>query len=324
MYYQPEIMLEQYDLEIKQITKGRGAFLCDTQEGKKILMPFRGSMERAEFVQHILKRLKEKGYPAEQICRTKEDTCIVTDESGIRFWLKEYREGSECQTTREYDMLDAAGAIAVFHRQAAGCADEIPAFMHSEKNAPPVLYRRHYRELIQIKNYVHARKKKNEFERYFWEQYPHFIAQAKEAVTLLEHTDPQKSVCGFYHGDCNQHNIIRTADGVLLINFENMCYGEPVVDLANFLRKVMEKNNWNTDLGKRILMAYKKERKLLESERQLLYMLLLFPEKFWKITNHYSNSHKAWVSGRDIEKLQKLIRAEHARVQFLENVFSFL
>lgn len=289
-----------------------------------MLLPFRGSEERAEFVQGILQRLKEKGYPAEQVYRTKEDTCIVTDESGIRFWLKDLTEGSECQTARERDLLEGAGAIGVFHREAAGCAKEIPAFMHSEKNAPPVLYRRHYRELIQVKNYVHARKKKNEFERYFQEQYPHFIAQAKEAVLLLEHTDSANGVWGFCHGDCNQHNIIRTEAGVLLINFETMYYGQQIVDLANFLRKIMEKNNWNTDMGKRILAAYGKERPFGEGELGLLYKLLLFPEKFWKITNHYSNSHKAWVSGRDIEKLQKLIRLERARVQFLENIFSFL
>ena len=59
-------------------------------------------------------------------------------------------------------------------------------------------------------------------------------------------------------------------------------------------------------------------------EKQLLHVLLLFPEKFWKVSNHYSNSHKAWVSGRDIEKLNRLIAAEPAREHFLENLFSFL
>ena len=32
MYYQPEAMLEQYDIEIKQITKGRGVFCCETDQ----------------------------------------------------------------------------------------------------------------------------------------------------------------------------------------------------------------------------------------------------------------------------------------------------
>ncbi len=57
-------------------------------------------------------------------------------------------------------------------------------------------------------------------------------------------------------------------------------------------------------MGKHILEAYEKQRKLCKEEKQLLHVLLLFPEKFWKVSNHYSNSHKAWVSGRDIEKIK--------------------
>ena len=46
-----------------------------------------------------------------------------------------------------------------------------------------------------------------------------------------------------------------------------------------------------------------------------------FPEKFWKISNHYYNSNKAWVSGRDIEKLEKVIEQEAKRLTFLEKAF---
>ena len=70
MYYQPEAMLEQYDIEIKQITKGRGVFCCETDQGKKVLAPFRGSAERAKFVREILCSMQEKGYPVEQVSCT--------------------------------------------------------------------------------------------------------------------------------------------------------------------------------------------------------------------------------------------------------------
>ena len=72
MYYQPEAMLEQYDIEIKQITKGRGVFCCETDQGKKVLAPFRGSAERAKFVREILCSMQEKGYPVEQVSLTKD------------------------------------------------------------------------------------------------------------------------------------------------------------------------------------------------------------------------------------------------------------
>ena len=50
MYIQPEALLEQYDVLVHQITRGRGAFICDTDQGMLLLTPFRGSKERALFI----------------------------------------------------------------------------------------------------------------------------------------------------------------------------------------------------------------------------------------------------------------------------------
>lgn len=158
MYYQPEAMLEQYDIEIKQITKGRGVFCCETDQGKKVLAPFRGSAERAKFVREILCSLQEKGYPVEQVSLTKDGQCVVTDESGMRFWLKDLVEGNECQTGREKDVAAGARALAGFHCCVSSCVTEIPDFMKNTKNEPAVLYYRHYRELILVKNFVQSRK----------------------------------------------------------------------------------------------------------------------------------------------------------------------
>ena len=55
----------------------------------------------------------------EQVSLTKDGQCVVTDESGMRFWLKDLVEGNECQTGREKDVAAGArrwqGFIAVFH-----------------------------------------------------------------------------------------------------------------------------------------------------------------------------------------------------------------
>lgn len=326
MYHQPETILEQYDLEIKQITKGRGAYICDTDQGTKILMPFRGSRERAAFLREVLQELQAQGFEVEQIRVTKEGEAAAADETGTRYWLKDMAAGSECSTNRENDMQEALGQLAELHRILIGSALSIPEFMKNARNEPGSLYRRHYRELVKVKNYVQSRRSRNEFERSFREQYPHYIANAAEAIRLLEDLEmhcakEKESLC---HGDFNQHNVLRTAGGVRIINFENMCCNEPVVDLANFIRKMMEKNNWDMGLGHRLVESYERKRKLSERERRLLYLMLLFPEKFWKISNHYSNSHKAWVSQRDIEKLNRIIEMEPARERFLENMFSSL
>ena len=104
----------------------------------------------------------------EQVSLTKDGQCVVTDESGMRFWLKDLVEGNECQTGRGEDVAAGAQALAGFHCCVSSCVTEIPDFMKNTKNEPAVLYYRHYRELILVKNFVQSRKTRNEFERSFW------------------------------------------------------------------------------------------------------------------------------------------------------------
>ena len=59
-----------------------------------------------------------------------------------------------------------------------------------------------------------------------------------------------------------------------------------------------------------------------EAARKQLVGVMLFPEKFWKIADHYYGSHKAWIPKRDIEKLEKIISQEEERISFIEKVFS--
>ena len=146
MYNQSEAILQQYDLEIKQISRGRGAYICETNEGTKLLTPFRGSKERAMFLKDVLRRLDESGVAAEQIMLTKEGEAVATDESGMRYWLKDMVYGAECSTNREQDMVRAVTSLGKLHCALKTCASEIPAFMKTDRNDPENVCRRHYRE----------------------------------------------------------------------------------------------------------------------------------------------------------------------------------
>ena len=132
MYNQSEAILQQYDLEIKQISRGRGAYICETNEGMKLLTPFRGSKERAMFLRGVLLRLSESGFPAEQICLTKEGEAVANDDMGMRYWLKDMISGGECSTSRESDMIRAVTQLAKLHTALRDCAPEIPEFMMTD------------------------------------------------------------------------------------------------------------------------------------------------------------------------------------------------
>lgn len=320
---QIEAILSQYDLEVKEVIKGRGTYICDTDKGMRLLIGFRSAKEKGEALRIYLKALEEEGFPVEQIEVNKNSETVTIDEiTGEGFVLKEYISGEELNVNRIEELKEAAALLAKYHNAASKIAADgiakdvdIQDVILDEKE-------RHYREIVKVRNYIRNRKKKSDFERIYLKHHEKMLQTAKESIFILDANraeQPSSCVC---HGEYNQHNVVFTEDGWRMIHFENCVYRWCIFDLANFLRKMQEKNDWDILMGKELLDSYTKVRALSKSEYEKLYGLLLFPEKFWKVTNHYMNSRKTWISEKDIEKLKKVIAQESKRLAFIEYLFA--
>lgn len=106
-----------------------------------------------------------------------------------------------------------------------------------------------------------------------------------------------------------------------MVNFEKCIRDNPVRDLYLLLRKLLEKGNWSIPLGMDLLETYEKERMITAPGWIDLYYRLAYPEKFWKIVNFYYNSGKAWIPGKNQEKLERVIAQEKEKQRFLDEVF---
>ena len=312
-------------MEIHEVTKGRGAYICDTSQGMKLLVEFRGSNEKGEFLKEFLSQLNAHGFIVEQISGNKNDAVITEDEgTGERFLLKDYVEGVELNVSNQNEIRSAVKELARLHKAVIRLNLNIPDKIRGTGESVVDARKRHLRELIKTRNYIRGRKKKNEFEQIYMREYQRMLESAENSINILQSQAEKGVECICCHGEYNQHNVVWTGEGWRIVHFENFVYTWQMVDLANFLRKIMEKNNWDIELGLDFLQVYHKESELSRDKCWQLYGLLLFPEKFWKITNHYINSRKAWISERDIEKIKKVVIQEEVRLKFMENLFSIL
>ena len=85
----------------------------------------------------------------------------------------------------------------------------------------------------------------------------------------------------------------------------------------------MEKQGWNQKLGMEMIHAYQEVRPLGDAEFENFCIRLAYPEKFWKTANSYYCTNKAWISVKNIEKLQTAIRQTEEKKMFLKEVFGF-
>ena len=101
------------------------------------------------------------------------------------------------------------------------------------------------------------------------------------------------------------------------IGFDKFYVGNQLNDLYHFIRKTVEKNNYSFEVMREILENYDKIFKLRKKDLEYIYILYLYPEKFYKLSNQYINAPKNWISPKMMEKMGKIIDEESKKQTLL-------
>lgn len=313
-------LLENYELEVLRTWKGRGALLFETNIGTVILKEYMGYKEKVTFQDALLSGLCKNGFnSSESILRNKEGELLVADTDGISYVLKTYREGRECNVHDEKECVLAMETLARLHR-ASAIGDELPYC--GRTNTVSREFEKHNKELRRVRKFLKEKGQKNDFEICLMQCYDYFF---NKALQVAEQLQDYEEAAGNYssgvicHGDYQHHNLIMTQEGLFLINFEKCVKDSPARDIYLFMRKLLEKNDWNKEAGYLLLSAYERENKLQTGDYAQLYYRMSYPEKFWKIVNYYYNSGKAWIPGKNLDKLIKVNHQEIQKTEFLED-----
>lgn len=338
-------LLEQYDIEVLRTRKGRGAILCDTPSGCLIFREYNGSDEHLTLQHRLLEHLAADARPrgssplqtafdTERLVAAREGGLSVCGQDGMKYILKTYLEGRECNVKDPRECAEAMRLLARLHERLtfADPADlpqpscEIGGDRALYHTSPAQEYAKRNRELRRVHRYLKNRKQKTWFERMLLQNFDPFWEDAQRLAEEWErieaaHDGQRPRSLTYCHGDYQYHNVLRTERGWMIVNFEHCVPDDPVRDLYRMMRKLLEKSGWSVPQGRELLAAYETIRPLTELSRVDLYYRLAYPEKFWKIVNFYYNSGKAWIPDKNLDKLQRLMAQEPAKQDFLKAVF---
>lgn len=320
-----EELLKQYPFQVKSKRRTRGAFLLESDQGMRLLKEYSGSLRRLEFEERIKSQMVEQGgLYADITCRNSRGEYFTKDNYRNNWIVREWHSGVECDIRDRDQVLACAAHLGRIHTlmRLPSCEEE----GYIQKETIKDEMGRHNKELKRVRSYIRAKKQKNEMEICLLDSFDIFYGQACLAQTLLqesgceslwEKTLQEGRVC---HGSYNYHNLLMGQEGIITTNFDKAEIGMQVCDLYDFLRKVMEKNGWDSSLGMRVIEEYQQERAFEQGEGVVLYALLLYPEKYWKLVNFYYNGRKSWMPAKNLEKLVKLRNQEEGRGRFLGEI----
>ena len=313
--------LEQYDMEILAVRRGRGSWICETDQGCRLLKEYRGTAKRLEFEDQVLGMLDPRtSLRTDRYVRNKEGALFTVTGDGTCYIVKEWFLDRECSLKDGFEIRQALSRLAMLHRQFR----EIP-------------FREEWRMGStgeQPLDEEMEKRKKTEFEMCVIGSFDMFFDQARQALRGMEELWEQEAPEGLKaaqlapedrplylcHGDLDQHHVLMGGRYTAIIDYNRMHLGIQVTDLYRFMRKAMEKHGWNADLGLSMLESYERVLPMEKKERACLYYLFLYPEKYWKQLNFYYNSNKAWIPVRNIDKLRVLEAQQPARNAFLKRL----
>ena len=316
---------EKYGLEITNARRGRGSWIFETNQGLMLLKEYKGSSKRLEFEEAVLDSMKGTvSLAVDQYIRNMEGELISTAGDGTRYLVKHWFADRECDLKDRQEILSVVRQIAVLHKSLREV--EVKEEWNLKSMISPPLYQameKHNRELRKARSFIRGKRKKNEFELMVIAGYDQFYEQAREACLGLEEVyqqekeriDRKSFVC---HGELNQHHLLIGDHYVAVTEFNKMHLGLQIEDLYYFMRKIMEKHDWDLKLGMDMMEAYEHVLAIDPVERQCLYYLFLYPEKYWKQINFYYNANKAWIPVRQTEKIQTLEWQQKHRMEFIE------
>lgn len=315
-------LLDNYEIEVFRTWKGRGAMLCETKQGTFILKEYAGYKEKSIFQDALLSMIQNNGFHhVESIVRNKEGELLTSDQDGTCYVLKTYFEGRECNVRDMEECTYAMKTLARLHK-ASAADDTLPASgtcYTAEKE-----FEKHNKELRRVRKFLKDKSQKTDFEICLMKCYDYFFnlaLQITEEYRFYGGKDKegcanrQMTIC---HGDFQHHNLILTGKELNIINFEKCMQDSPVRDIYLFMRKLLEKSSWSRSTGFDLLEAYESGHRLEKEDYIQLYYRLAYPEKFWKIVNFYYNSGKAWIPGKNLEKLEKITMQEKEKIEFLK------
>lgn len=330
VYEIAESALQHFGIKGTYAGRMRGRLMYNTRSGMVLVGEYSGSRERFAARAVVRDKLAAEGINVSCYMKDENASYFYENEDSALYTVCSFCAMEECDEKKLEEVCTAIKALAGLHKAFEGLdMSELGLTGEEFQIARSLIkeYDKHNKELKMIKNYLAGRKTKTDFELLAYRECPGFLSEGVEALDRLKGSDYESGLADavknnrLCHGDFNYHNIYTNGEEYLIAGFSQMRKDLYIVDLYNFMRKLMEKYDWDIKMGYLMLREYDSVNTLSAQDVRVLGAMFSYPEKFWKILNYYFNANKAWIPNKNMEKLKLAVRQNRMRREFVRTLY---
>ena len=321
-------VLSQYDIVVEKTARGRGTYLVWTDKGIYQLFEYNGTEARLDFERKLLSYIIDAGFNnVDLLYKTKEDELLCRDFYGTKYILKRAFNGKECDLKKDTDILKAMDTLARLHLLTNHIDNEELRKYGSNSTSLIENYQKHNKEMNRVRKFIRNKNRRTKFEYDILEKFDEYYGYAVDAYMALCDSEYNNlrddalrnfSIC---HGTYNYHNVVMLDKEVAVVNFDHANVNMQLEDVYFFVRKVMEKHDWNVKLGYQMINRYSAIKPISDVEWQVFKVMLMYPEKYWKVLNQYNNARKSWIPDKNACKLQAVYDKQKLKMEFVKRIW---
>jgi len=319
-----EEITQFFDIEVFYFMPIRDILVLSTDNGLKCFKKVDYSVETLLFIHGGKEHLVSRGFldiDRFNLSKTGEPYVILNDDIYV---LTDWIDARECELENPIELKAATEKLALMHEASYGYTN-VPqgARIRDDLGKLMTRFEKRCNEFLRMRKMAEKRKSMFDYEYLF--TYSYYYELAKEAFEKLKNSK-YSSLCeearqkrGFIHRDYSYHNILYTQDGdVYIIDFDYLTYDLRVIDITSFMQKVLKRIHWDIKTGESILNWYSNISPLSKDEIELIYIILLFPYRYWKTCNRYYNGKKSWSEKVFTAKLNEVISEREFHYDFVK------
>ncbi|WP_138205927.1 CotS family spore coat protein [Haloimpatiens lingqiaonensis] len=316
----------QFGIKIQSIKPNKGVYYLKTDKGDRCLKKINYGIQKLYFVYGAKEHLLKNGFAnIDRYCLNTEGEPYALVNEDI-YTLSQWIQGRECDFHNIDEVAKASTNLAKMHMASEGYEPPENSKLKTDLGRWPYLMEKRVKSFDRMRSIVRKKKsKKGDFDLAYIKNMEFYKEMGRRAMKVLEDSD-YINLCAiaeekrtFCHHDYTYHNIIIDGeDNYNIIDFDYCKRELRTYDIANFITKVLKRNEWNIDYAKEIIESYNSVNPLREEEYRVLFAFLLFPQRFWRLCNRYYYNEINWIQNTFTTKMTKLEGEKDNYVKFIE------
>jgi len=322
-----EVEIErQFNIKIESLKPNKGVYYLKTNQGNRCLKKINFGIQKLLFVYAAKEHLMNNGFPrVDKYClNTEQNPYAIVNED--LYTLSEWIEGRECDFHVKEDLVNAARSLAYMHLASKGYEPPENSKLKTDLGRWHHLMEKRIKAFDKMRDMARKSNKRNSFDLNYIKSIDFFKDTGRKAMKILEESK-YLELCkfaeeekGFCHHDYTYNNIVIDKNNEINIIDFDYCKREiRVYDISNFMIKVLKRNDWNIEFAQLIIDAYNEVNTLKEEEYKVLYAFLLFPQRFWRLSNRYYYNEVNWSPGTFNNKMEELIEEREKYMAFIDS-----